>query len=76
MPPEDISHAFDDIQAIGGPVDETFVGQVDQEMSTLQQLTRHALSQAEQAALRNALHRSLTAIWIDVAFTHPSASSR
>ena len=31
-----------------------------------------ALPQAEQTALREALHRSLTAIWVDVAFGHPS----
>jgi len=72
MNPEDISHAFDDIQAIGGLVDATFVGQVEQEITTLQQVRGSALPQAEQTALRDALHHSLTAIWVDVAFTHPS----
>jgi hypothetical protein len=72
MSPEECSHAFDDILAIGGLVDETFVGQVEQEIATLQRVMDHALSQAEQTALREALHRSLTAIWVDVAFGHPS----
>ena len=49
-----------------------FVGQVEQETSTLQQVIGHALPRAEQTALRDALHHSLTAIWVDVAFTHPS----
>ena len=72
MSPADRSHAFDDILAIGGLVDETFVGQVEQELTTLQRVTGHALPQAEQRALREALHRSLTAVWVDVAFNHPS----
>jgi hypothetical protein len=72
MSPEDLSHAFDDILAIGGLVDETFVGQVEQEVATLQRVMGHALPQAEQMALRDTLHQSLTAIWVDVAFSHPS----
>jgi hypothetical protein len=72
MGPEDLSHAFDDIQAIGGLVDETFVGQVEQEIATLQRVMGYELTRAEQAALRDTLHHSLTTIWVDVAFTHPS----
>jgi hypothetical protein len=71
MSPGTLSHAFDDIQAIGGLVDETFVGQVEQEIATLQRVMGQALTQAEQTALRDTLHHSLTAIWVDVAFTHP-----
>jgi hypothetical protein len=70
--PEELSAAFDDIQGIGGLVDETFVGQVAQELATFQDVTDHLLAEPEMTALREALSQSMRAIWAEVAFTHPN----
>jgi hypothetical protein len=72
MPPEELSHAFDDIQVIGRLVDETFVGQVEQEITTLQRVTGRVYTESERTALQATLHQSMITIWAEVAFTHPS----
>jgi hypothetical protein len=71
MRPEELSRAFDDIQGIGKLVDETFQGQVEQEIATLQQVTGRVFTESEQTALHATLHQAMTAIWAEVAFTHP-----
>jgi hypothetical protein len=71
LSPEEISTAFDHILGIGGLVDATFVGQVEQELATFQSVTGRRLVEPEATALREALSRSMHAIWAEVAFTHP-----
>ena len=71
MRPEELRRAFDDIQGIGGLVDQTFTGQVEQEIATLQRVTGDKFTESERTALADTLHQSMTAIWADVAFTHP-----
>ena len=71
MRPEELRRAFDDIQGIGGLVDKTFVGQVEQEIATLQRATGCEFTELERTALAETLHQSMTAIWAEVAFTHP-----
>lgn len=68
---EEITSAFDHIMGIGGLVDATFVGQVEQELATLQYVTGRRLTESEATVLREALCKSMRAIWADVAFTHP-----
>src|SRR5262245_10408559 len=63
--PEELSAAFDDMQGIGGLVDETFVGQVEQELATFQSVTDHSLTEPEAAVLREALCQSMRAIWTE-----------
>lgn len=70
--PEELSAAFDDIQGIGGLVDETFVGQVEQELATFQSVTSRTLAGSELTALREVLCQSMRAIWAEMAFTHPN----
>src|SRR5262249_38969550 len=72
LSPEEISTAFDHILGIGGLVDATFVGQVEQELVTFQSVTGRRLAESEATALGEALSRSMRAIWAEVAFTHPS----
>jgi hypothetical protein len=69
---EELSVAFDQVTAIGKLVDATFVGQVDQEIATLQQVTGRMLAEAEVTALRATLYHSLSAIIANVALTDPS----
>lgn len=71
MRPEELRRAFDDIQGIGGLVDQTFVGQVEQEIATLQRVTDCKFTESERTVLAETLHQSMTAIWAEVAFTHP-----
>ena len=54
---------------IGGLVDATFVGQVDQEIATFQQVTGRTLSAAEATTLHDTLYHSLSAIIAGVALT-------
>jgi hypothetical protein len=70
--PEELSVAFEQVVAIGGLVDATFVGQVDQEMATLQRVTGRTLSAVETIALRDTLYDSLRTIIAGVALTDPS----
>jgi len=72
LSPEDLSVAFDQVTGIGGLVDATFVSQVDQEIETLQQVTRRTLSAAEMTTLRDTLYHSLSAIIAGVSLTDPS----
>jgi hypothetical protein len=48
------------------------VGQVDQEIATLQQLTGRTLSATETIALRDMLYHSLSTIIAGVALTDPN----
>src|SRR5262245_26948469 len=59
LSPEEISTAFDHILGIGGLVDKTFVGQVEQELATFQSVTGRPLAQPEATALREALSQSM-----------------
>jgi hypothetical protein len=70
--PEELRRAFDEIHSIGRLVDTTFVGQVEEEIATLQRVTGCEFTKLERAILVKTLHQSMTAIWAEVAFTHPS----
>jgi hypothetical protein len=70
--PEELSVAFDQVKGLGALVDATFVGQVDQEIDTLQQVTGHTLAEAEVTTLRDTLYESLSSIIAGVALTDPS----
>ena len=59
LSPEELSVAFDHVGGLGGLVDTTLVGQVDQEIATLQRVTGHMLAEAEVTTLRDALYHSL-----------------
>ncbi len=72
MSPDELSTAFDHVQGLGGLVDATFVGQVDQELATFQTVTSRVLAEPEATALRDALYQSMQAIWTEVALTHPN----
>jgi hypothetical protein len=72
LSPEELSEAFDQVVSIGSLVDATFEGQVDQEISTLQQVTGRTLAEAEMTTLRDTLYHSLSAIIAGVALTDPS----
>ena len=72
LSPEALSEAFDQVVGIGGLVDATFVGQVDQEIATLQQVTGRTLAEAEVTPLRDTLYHALSAIIAGVALTDPS----
>jgi len=64
--------AFDHVLEIGQLIDATFTGQVDSEIETLQRVSGRLFSDDEIAALRDALHRSMSAIVAGVGLTHPS----
>ena len=72
LSPEELSVAFDHVVGLGGLVDATFVGQVDQEIATFQQVTGRTLSAAEATTLHDTLYHSLSAIIAGVALTDPS----
>lgn len=72
MRPDELSTAFDHVQGLGGVIDETFVGQVDQELATFQTVTGRTRAEPEATALRDALYQSMQAIWAEVALTHPN----
>jgi hypothetical protein len=72
LSPDEINEAFDQVQGIAGLVDQTFIGQVDQELATFQTVTGRTLAEAEATALSEALYRSMRAIWAEVALTHPN----
>jgi len=69
---DQISEAFDQVQGIAALVDKTFVGQVDQEVSTFRTVTCRTLDEAEAKALRELLYQSMRKIWAEVAMTHPN----
>jgi hypothetical protein len=72
LSPEDLSTVFDHMAGIGGLVDATFVGQVDKEVETLQQVTGRTFTEAEATTLRDTLYQSMSAIIAGVSLTHPS----
>jgi hypothetical protein len=72
MSPEEVCMAFDQMAGIGELVDATLVGQVDQEIATLQQVMDHTLTEAEATTLRDTLYHSLQAIIAGVSLTDPS----
>lgn len=72
MSPGELTTAFEGVQGLAGLVSETFVGQVDQEVTTFESATGRSLAEREREALREALLRSMEAIWAEVAITHPS----
>jgi hypothetical protein len=72
LSPEALREAFDQVLGLGGLVDATFVGQVDKEIETLQQVTGRTLAAAEMTTLRDTLYQSLSAIITGVALTDPS----
>jgi hypothetical protein len=71
LSPEELSTAFDQVAGIGELIDATFVGQVDREIDTLQQVTGRAFTDAQATALRDTLYHSLSAIIAGVSLTHP-----
>jgi hypothetical protein len=71
LSPEELSTAFDQVAGIGGLIDATFVGQVDQEIDTLRQVTGRAFTHAEATTLRDTLYQSLSAIIAGVSLSHP-----
>jgi hypothetical protein len=72
LSPDELSTTFDHIQGLGGLVDATFVGQVEQELATFQSVTDRRLAEPEATALGEALTQSMRAIFIEVAMTHPN----
>src|SRR5262249_8226766 len=72
MSPDELSRAFDDGQGLAALVGGTFVGQGAEELRTLQCATGRPLDASEPPALREALSRSMEAIWAEVALTHPN----
>jgi hypothetical protein len=53
-------------------VDETSVGQVEQELQTFQTVTGRKLSEHEATSLRDRLLGAMRVIWVDVGLNHPS----
>src|SRR5262249_14295070 len=72
MSPDELSTAFDHVQGIGSLADEVFVGQVDQELATFQNVMGHSLAEPEATNLRDALYHSMRPICAQVSLTHPS----
>jgi len=64
--------SFDGVAGIGALVDAAFAGQVNEEIDTVQQVTGRTFCSDEHAALRDTLHRSMSASIAGVALTHPS----
>src|SRR5262249_19693836 len=64
--------SFDGVAEIGALVDAAFAGQVNEEIDTVQQVTGRTFCSDERAALRDTLHRSMSASIAGVALTHPS----
>jgi hypothetical protein len=71
MSADELSGAFDHVLGLAGLVDETFVGQVKEELATLQRVSGRDLSPSETAALNEALCRSMRAIFAEVGLSHP-----
>jgi hypothetical protein len=71
MSPGALSDAFDGVRGIAELIDETFVGQVEQEIETLERVRGRGFAEPKRTALRDALYTSMNAIWAQVALTHP-----
>jgi hypothetical protein len=63
---------FDQLGCLIELVDETFVGQVEQEMQTFETVCGRALAGSERTILRDRLLATMRAIWGEVGLTHPS----
>jgi hypothetical protein len=72
MSADELARTFDQVKAIAGLVDETFIGQVEEELGTFERVTHRKLSESEAATLRDRLLGSMREIWVDVGLTHPS----
>jgi hypothetical protein len=70
MKPDELTETFDQLQGIAALVDETFVGQVEQELETFQKLTGHSMAEREAATVSDRLLETMRAIWADVGLTH------
>jgi len=68
---EELLHAFEQIQSLGALVDETLVGQVDIEISTLQRLCGSHWTSNQLNTLRESIYKSMQFIWMEMALTHP-----
>ena len=71
-PAAELAEAFDHVLGIGALIDATLTGQVESEIETLRRVRGRAFTDDEIAMLRDALHRSMSAIVAGVALTHPS----
>jgi hypothetical protein len=71
MSPQERADAFDGVRGIAALIDETFIGQVEQEVATLERVRDRTLPAPERAALRDALYESMNAIWVEVGLSHP-----
>lgn len=63
--------AFADMQAIAELIGATFAGQVEAEISFLKRDSALTLSDEQEQRLQQALMQSMSAIWAEVAMTHP-----
>jgi len=71
LTPRQVSLAFDDVLAIASLIGETFVGQVEEEIATLQREAFEAYTDEQLQLLRKALLRSMERLWAEVALNHP-----
>jgi hypothetical protein len=55
LSPEELEAAYDQMQSLAGLVDETFVGQVEEELNTFQAVVTRTLSAGELDTLRDRL---------------------
>jgi transposase len=67
----ELADCFERLQEIAALVDETLVGQVDEEIGTLERVHERSFSDTERTALREALYHSMNAIWVEVSLSHP-----
>ncbi len=71
MSPSELTEAFDQVRGIAALVDQTLVGQVEQEVTTLERVRGSAFSARETTTLHDTLYRSMNAIWVEVGLSHP-----
>jgi hypothetical protein len=71
MRPDELVEVFDDFQGIAALIDATFVGQVEQEIATLEQVAGRRFAEPERTILQDTLYQSMDAIFAGVGLTHP-----
>jgi hypothetical protein len=71
MSADELRESFEGVAKLGALVDRAFAGQVNEEIDTVRQVTGRSFSADESAALRDTLHRSMSASIAGVALTHP-----
>jgi hypothetical protein len=71
LSPPELVEAFDDVGRIHALIDQTFVGQAEEEIDTAEHLMGRGFPEPQRALLREALYASMVAIWSDVALGHP-----